>query len=59
MVRTYKRKLIKHDENLLKQGVEEIKNGQKTQTVAKKYDIPRGTLRGRLTINDLQHYKMV
>lgn len=59
MVRTYKRKLIKHDENLLKQAVEEIKNGQKIQTVAKKYDIPRGTLRGRLTINDPQHYKMV
>lgn len=48
MVRTYKRKLVKLDETILRKAVEDVTNGQKLQTVAKKYNIARGTLRGRM-----------
>lgn len=62
MVRTYKRKLVKLDETLLKKAIEEVTKGQKLQTVAKKYNIARGTLRGRmnkLTISDPLYIKKV
>lgn len=48
MVRTYKRKLVKLDENILRKAIDEVTKGQKLQTVAKKYNIARGTLRGRM-----------
>lgn len=62
MVRNYKRKLIKLDETILSKAIEEITKGQKLQTIAKKYNIARGTLRGRmnkLTNNDQLHCKEV
>lgn len=62
MVRTYKRKLVKLDETLLKKAIEEVTKGQKLQTVAKKYNIARGTLRGRmnkLIISDPLYIKKV
>lgn len=64
MVRTYIRKKPKPDEGLMAQALAEIKNGNSTVSVAKKYGIPRGTLRSRLRINrdenvDPQSYKRV
>lgn len=62
MVRTYKRKLVKLDETLLMKAIEEVTKGQKLQTVAKKYNIARGTLRGRmnkLIISDPLYIKKV
>lgn len=62
MVRNYKRKLIKLDEAILTKAIEEVTKGEKLQTIAKKYNIARGTLRGRmkkLTLNDPLHYKEV
>lgn len=48
MPRVYERKLIKNDENIVQRALEEIKQGEKINTIAKKYEIPRGTLRCRL-----------
>lgn len=60
MVRMYKRKLLKLDESILSKAVDEVKNGQKLQTVAKKYNIARGTLRGRMNkTNTPLHHKRV
>lgn len=62
MVRNYKRKLPQIDENKLEQALEEIKKGKAWLSTAKKYGIPRSTLKGRMKCvapKDPQRYKRV
>ncbi|XP_043461173.1 uncharacterized protein LOC122497871 [Leptopilina heterotoma] len=48
MPRVYVKKLLKHDETTIQSALKEIREGEKINTIAKKYNIPRGTLRGRI-----------
>lgn len=65
MVRSYKRKFEKPDENAVANAVTEIKNGERINTMTLKYGIPRGVLRSRLkdsahtAVVDTQRYKQV
>lgn len=51
MVRTYNRRKPKRDAALMALAIEEIKSGHSVHGVAKKYEIPRGTLRCRMKMN--------
>lgn len=51
MVRNYKRKHPKQDEQTLQKAIEEIKDGQRPAVVGQKYEIPRGILRSRMKLN--------
>lgn len=64
MVRTYIRKNPKPDEGLIAEALAEIKNGESALSVAKKYGIPRSTLRSRMRMKrgedgDPQSFKRV
>ena len=48
MPRTYIRKSVKQDEDLLKFAVKEVQSGKPLATIARTYDIPHGVLRSRV-----------